>query len=161
MWKSLCKRLWIIISLFTAYYSEINDQTERVNQDVERELRIYCNYMQNDWAKWISMIEFNDNVNTFSIISIISFYFNKEFHSQMSFDSDTTDYKITHEWIKARKANDIVIWMKELEVCSARCTFWSRVHFTLLLSSFFKNQLQIQYDFNWSSFCRSSFARLI
>ncbi len=161
MWKSLCKRLWIIISLFTAYHSEINDQTEWVNQDVERELRIYCNYMQNDWAKWISMIEFNDNVNTFSIISIISFYFNKEFHSQMSFDSDTTDYKITHEWIKARKANDIIIWMKELEVCSARCTFQSRVHFTLLLSSFFKNQLQIQYDFNWSSFCRSSFARLI
>ncbi len=114
MWKNLCKRLWIIISLFTAYHSEINDQTERVNQDVERELRIYCNYMQNDWAKWISMIEFSDNVNTFSIISMIFFYFNKEFHSWMSFDSDTTDYKITHEWIEARKANDIVIQMKQL-----------------------------------------------
>ncbi len=114
MWKSLCKRLRIITSLFTAYYSEIDDQTERVNQDVERELRIYCNYMQNDWAKWISMIEFSDNVNTFLIISMISFYFNKEFHSQMSFHSDTTDYEITHEWIEARKADDIVIQMKEL-----------------------------------------------
>ncbi len=67
IWKSLCKRLRITASLFTAYHSEINDQTERVNQDVERELRIYCNYMQNDWAKWISMIEFSDNVNIFSI----------------------------------------------------------------------------------------------
>ncbi len=114
MWKSLCKRLQIITSLFTAYYSEIDDQTEWVNQDVEHELRIYCNYMQNDWAKWIFMIEFNDNVNTFSIISMISFYFNKEFHFRISFISDTTDYKITHEWIKARKANDIVIQMKEL-----------------------------------------------
>ncbi len=109
MWKSFCKRLRIIASLFTAYHSEIDDQTERVNQDVERELRIYCNYMQNDWAKWISMIEFSDNVNTFSIISMISFYFNKEFYLRMSFDSDTTDYEITHEWIEARKADDIVI----------------------------------------------------
>ncbi len=114
MWKSLCKQLRIIASIFTAYHSEINNQTEWVNQDVERELRIYCNYMQNDWTKWISMIEFSDNVNTFSIISMIFFYFNKEFHSRMSFNSDTTDYEITHEWIKARKADDIVIQMKEL-----------------------------------------------
>jgi len=45
---------------------------------------------------------------------MISFYFNKEFHSQMSFNSDTTDYKITHERIEARKADDIIIQMKEL-----------------------------------------------
>ncbi len=47
MWKSLCKRLRITASLFTVYHSEIDDQSKRVNQDVERELRIYCNYMQN------------------------------------------------------------------------------------------------------------------
>jgi len=32
----------------------------------------------------------------------------------MSFNSDTTDYKITHERLKARKADDIIIQMKEL-----------------------------------------------
>jgi len=42
------------------------------------------------------------------------FYFNKEFHSRMSFDSDTTDYETTHERLEARKADDIVIQMKEL-----------------------------------------------
>jgi len=55
------------------------------------------------------MIEFSDNVNTFLIISMTSFYFNKEFHSRMSFNSDTTDYEITHERIETRKADDIVI----------------------------------------------------
>ncbi len=60
------------------------------------------------------MIEFSDNINTFSIILMISFYFNKEFHSRMSFDSDTTDYEITRERIEARKADDIIIWMKKL-----------------------------------------------
>ncbi len=70
--------------------------------------------MQNDWAKWLSMMKFSENFNIFSIISIISFYFNKEFHSRMSFDSDTTDYKTTYKRLEARKVDDIVIWMKEL-----------------------------------------------
>ncbi len=109
MWKSLCKWLRITASLFTVYYSEIDDQLKWVNQDVECKLRIYCNYMQNNWAKWISMMKFSDNFNIFSITSMILFYFNKEFHSWMSFNSDTTDYKTTHEWLEARKTDDIVI----------------------------------------------------
>jgi len=60
------------------------------------------------------MMKFSDNFNIFSIISMISFYFNKEFHPRMSFDSDTTDYETTRERLEARKANDIVIRMKEL-----------------------------------------------
>jgi len=43
-----------------------------------------------------------------------SFYFNKEFHPRMSFDSDTTDYETTRERLEARKADNIVIRMKEL-----------------------------------------------
>ncbi len=56
----------------------------------------------------------SDNFNIFLIISMISFYFNKDFHSRMSFDSDTTDYEITRKRLKARKADDIIIQMKEL-----------------------------------------------
>ncbi len=114
MWQSLCKQLRITTSLSTVYHSEIDDQSKWANQDVECKLRIYCNYMQNDWAKWLSMIEFSENFNIFLIISMTSFYFNKSFYSRMSFDSDTTDYEITHERLEARKADDIIIWMKEL-----------------------------------------------
>jgi len=45
---------------------------------------------------------------------MILFYFNKEFHSRISFDSNTTDYETTCEQLEARKADDIVIRMKEL-----------------------------------------------
>jgi len=45
---------------------------------------------------------------------MILFYFNKEFHSRMSFDSDTTDYETTRERLEVRKADDIAIRMKEL-----------------------------------------------
>ncbi len=68
--------------------------------------------MQNDWAKWLSMMKFSENFNIFLIISIISFYFNKEFHFWMSFDSNTTDYKIIYERFEAKKVDDIIIWMK-------------------------------------------------
>ncbi len=114
MWKSLCKRLRITASLFTVYHSEIDDQLKQVNQDVECELRIYCNYMQNDWIKWIFMMKFSDNFNIFSITLMILFYFNKEFHSRMSFNSNIIDYETTCERLKARKADDIVIQMKKL-----------------------------------------------
>ncbi len=70
--------------------------------------------MQNNWVKWISMMKFSDNLNIFLITSRIFFYFNKEFHSWMSFNSDTTDYKTTCERLEARKADDIAFWMKEL-----------------------------------------------
>ncbi len=70
--------------------------------------------MQNNWAKWLSMMKFSENFNIFSIISMISFYFNKEFHSWMSFNSDTTDYKITYKRLEVRKVDNIIIQMKEL-----------------------------------------------
>ncbi len=114
IWQSLCKWLKIKVNLLTVYHSKINDQLKRANQDVERELQIYCNYMQNDWAKWLSMMKFSDNFNTFLIILMISFYFNKDFHFWMSFDSNTTDYKTTHQRIETRKIDDIVTWMNEL-----------------------------------------------
>jgi len=60
------------------------------------------------------MVEFSDNSNIFSTTSMTPFYFNKGFHPRMSFDSDTTDYETTRERLEARKADDIVIRMKEL-----------------------------------------------
>ncbi len=60
------------------------------------------------------MMKFSENFNIFLIISMISFYFNKSFHSRMNFNSDMTDYEIIHECLEARKVNDIIIWMKEL-----------------------------------------------
>ena len=59
-------------------------------------------------------MKFSDNFNIFSVTLMTFFYFNKEFHSRMSFDSDMTDYETTSEQLEARKANDIVIQMKKL-----------------------------------------------
>ncbi len=55
------------------------------------------------------MMKFNENFNIFLIISMTLFYFNKSFHSWMSFDSDMIDYKTTCKHFEARKADDIAI----------------------------------------------------
>ncbi len=60
------------------------------------------------------MMKFSKNFNIFSIILMISFYFNKSFHSRISFDSDTTNYEIIRKRFKAKKINDIIVKIKKL-----------------------------------------------
>ncbi len=107
LWKFLCKRLSISLRLFIIYHSQINDQSERVNQNVERYLRSFCSYMQNDWSKWLFMIEFVDNNVLFSVIFLILFFMNKNFHSRMSFDSDIIEYESIRERLQIARVKDI------------------------------------------------------
>ncbi len=114
LWKSLCKRLSINLQLFTVYHSQINDQSERVNQNVERYLRFFCSYMQNDWVKLLLMIEFVDNNALFSVIFSISFFLNKDFHSHMSFELDTIEYESFRKCLQATKVENISEHMNKI-----------------------------------------------
>ncbi len=107
LWKFLCKRLSINLWLFTVYHSQINDQSERVNQNVKRYLQFFCLYMQNDWAKLLLMIEFIDNNALFSVIFSISFFLNKDFHSCMSFELDVSKYESSRKRLQTTKVKNI------------------------------------------------------
>ncbi len=107
LWKSLCKRLDINLQLFTVYHSQINNQSERVNQNVERYLWFFCSYMQNDWAKLLLMIEFINNNALFSVIFSISFFLNKDFHSHISFELDVIKYESFRERLQMTKVKNI------------------------------------------------------
>ncbi len=112
VWKSLCLRLSIKMKLFTNYYLQIDDQTERANQNVKRYLRSYYSYMQNDWFIWLFMIEFVDNNAILSSIEQSTFFLNKSFHSHMSFNLNSIEYEITQARIEADKAKNIFEHMK-------------------------------------------------
>ncbi len=107
LWKFLCKRLSINLRLFTVYHSQINDQIEWINQNIERYLQFFCLYMQNDWAKLLFMIEFINNNALFSIIFLISFFLNKDFHSCMSFELDVSKYESSCECLQTTKVENI------------------------------------------------------
>ncbi len=102
------------MKLFINYHSQINDQTERANQNVEWYLRSYCSYMQDDWFIWLFMIEFINNNAISSSIEQLTFFLNKSFHSHMSFDSNSIKYEITWARIEAGKAENIFEHMKWL-----------------------------------------------
>ncbi len=107
LWKFLCKRLGISLRLFIAYHLRIDDQSERVNQNVERYLRFFCSYMQNDWFKWLLMIKFVDNNALSSAIFLTLFFMNKGFHPRMSFDPDIIEYESTRERLQIDRAKNI------------------------------------------------------
>ena len=53
--------LKIDAKLFTAYHPETDGQTEQMNAVMEHYLQAFCNYMQDDWAKWVPGAEFSAN----------------------------------------------------------------------------------------------------
>ena len=78
-----------------SFHPQTDGQTERANQDVERYLRTYCSYMQDDWSDWLPMAEFADNNALSPSIGQSAFFLNKGYHPRMSFDPDPTEYPTT------------------------------------------------------------------
>ncbi|MBW0584252.1 hypothetical protein O181_123967 [Austropuccinia psidii MF-1] len=60
-WTHLCQQLKISRDLSTAFHSETDGQTERVNQILEQYLWMYVSYHQDDWYTWLSLAEFSYN----------------------------------------------------------------------------------------------------
>jgi hypothetical protein len=117
VWKAICWTLKIDVKLSIAFYSETNDQSEIANQKMERYLRIYYNYQQNDWFEWLLMTEFASNAITSAFIELFVFMTNYEFESRMSFDSqniEICDRLSTKKRILTQKADTIIDKMKNI-----------------------------------------------
>ncbi len=56
--KELNRLLGIKTSASTAYHPQSDGQTERVNQELETYLRMFCNHNQNDWDELLPSAEF-------------------------------------------------------------------------------------------------------
>ncbi len=64
--KDLYDLLQIKGNFSTAYHPQTDGQTERVNQEVEKYLRMFVNHLQTDWAEWLSLAAFAHNNRTHS-----------------------------------------------------------------------------------------------
>ena len=49
-------------ALSTAFHPQTDSETERVNQEIEQFLRVFCNYQQDNWANLLPFAEFAHNV---------------------------------------------------------------------------------------------------
>jgi len=82
-WQSLCQLLCIKANLSTAYHSETDGQTERVNQILEQYLQVYVNYQQDDWVNLLPLAEFAYNNTLHSATMVTPFFANKGFHPKL------------------------------------------------------------------------------
>ena len=107
VWKNLCKILCISANLSTSFHPETDGQSEIANQEMERHLRTFVNYQQDDWVDKLTMAEFAANNNNSLSTKLSPFFASRGLHLRMSFDvvdfSDTT----TRERMNKKKAIDI------------------------------------------------------
>lgn len=59
--KDLAKLLGVQLAISTAYHPQSDGQSERMNQEIEKYLRAYVGYHQNDWTEWIASCQFAMN----------------------------------------------------------------------------------------------------
>ena len=50
----------------TAFHPQTDGETERVNQELEQYLRVFCNFQVDNWAELIPFMEFAHNARTHS-----------------------------------------------------------------------------------------------
>ncbi|SJL18633.1 uncharacterized protein ARMOST_22230 [Armillaria ostoyae] len=48
---------WWLLGLSTAFHPQADGQTEHVNQEVEKYLRIFISHRQDDWADWLPIAD--------------------------------------------------------------------------------------------------------
>jgi transposase InsO family protein len=85
-WRRLCNRLGIDRRLSTAFHPQTDDQTERINTVMEQYLRAYVNYLQDDWADWLSLAEFSANNQASEATGISPFFGLYGYDPQCQFD---------------------------------------------------------------------------
>ena len=86
VFKHFCQMLKIDVKLFTVYYPEIDKQTKRFNAVMKHYLRAFCNYMQNDWTKWLPNAEFSVNNVSFANTLTSFFLANFEQNPRLNFE---------------------------------------------------------------------------
>ena len=108
VWKSFCKRLNIKCNFFTIFHFQSNKSSKQINQNVEIHFRKYCNYMQDDWTKWLIMIEFSNNDRLSKVTKLIFFFANKNFHFRITFESDDITYNFIQKQLLVVKIKNII-----------------------------------------------------
>ncbi len=116
VWKHMCKMLKIDSKLSTMYHFEIDDQIEKINAVMKHYLQVFVNYMQNDWAKWLSEVEFIIN-NASSSITLASFFLiNLSQNSRLDFKSSESllENLMFQAWNKLINVKEFIKKMKKL-----------------------------------------------
>ncbi|SJL04180.1 uncharacterized protein ARMOST_07540 [Armillaria ostoyae] len=74
--EDLYKMLQIKGNTSTAFHPQTDGQTEHVNQEIEKYLRIFINHQQTDWPEWLPLAVFQHNNRIYSTTGKSPFFVN-------------------------------------------------------------------------------------
>ena len=118
VWKHLCRLLSIQARLSTAFHPETDGQTEIVNGEMERYLRTYVSYLQDDWVDWLAMAQFAANNHTSSSTKASPFELTLGYQPRMSFtpveETKTPPARHTRDLTQRQAADDFASRMKRI-----------------------------------------------
>lgn len=112
--QEMYKKLDIVPALSTAYHPQTDRQMERVNQDLETYVRLFCMHRQDDWADWLHLAEFSYNNRKHSTIKMSPFRVNNLSDPRWGLETKTED--MVHP-----AAQDYLKEMKEVETELKAC----------------------------------------
>ena len=67
--QEIWNKLGVKSTMSTAFHPQTDGETERVNQELEQYLHVFCNYQVDNWADLILFMEFAHNARTHSATS--------------------------------------------------------------------------------------------
>src|SRR5947207_10311072 len=85
-WKSLSALMNMKQRLSTSFHPQTDGQTERLNQTLEQYLRIYINYMQNNWVQLLPVAQFAYNNAITATTKVTPFYASYGLHPQPHYE---------------------------------------------------------------------------
>jgi hypothetical protein len=92
-WKALFKRLGSKFSMSTTHHPQSDGQTESASRVVEEMLRAFTNYKQNDWDKYLSLVEFAYNNSIQASTGITPFFANYGQHPNIPTTPERRQYR--------------------------------------------------------------------
>ncbi len=86
-WTNICYHMKIKRRLNVIFHSQINDQTQRQNQNLKHFLRVFCFEKQIEWKKFLSLIEFVYQNNVKFIIKCNFFFRMYDYDFEIRYES--------------------------------------------------------------------------
>jgi len=68
--------LGIKTKLLIAFHPQTDNQTKRMNQELEQYLKFFVDHRQKDWPDWLALAEFVINNKTYSTTKVSPFMAN-------------------------------------------------------------------------------------
>ncbi|KAI1000108.1 Transposon Ty3-G Gag-Pol polyprotein [Podosphaera aphanis] len=79
-WKRVCEQLNITRRLSTAFHPQTDGSTERMNQELQQFIRVFCSYEQTNWKDLLPHAELAINNRSASSTKISPFFLTHGFH---------------------------------------------------------------------------------